>query len=56
VRITEPVMKIVRYVTPAGVPDIITLIFCILWLMLLRVVFFLAMGAWGLLPTLGGAA
>jgi uncharacterized protein YggT (Ycf19 family) len=55
VRFTEPVLRIVRTVTPAGVPDIVTLIFAILWLMLLRVLFFMVMGGFGLLPAIEGA-
>lgn len=55
IKITEPAMTVVRFITPADVPATIVLMFCILWLMLLRVVFFLTMGAWGLLPPVGGA-
>jgi uncharacterized protein YggT (Ycf19 family) len=53
VRITEPVVRLVRYVTPVGVPHVVVLVFTILWLMVARVAFFLIMAAWGLLPKVG---
>jgi uncharacterized protein YggT (Ycf19 family) len=56
VRLTEPALKLVRFITPSGVPQPVVLIFLVLWLMLARVAFFLAMGAAGLLPTVGGAS
>ncbi len=55
-RITEPAMKLTRVITPAGVPDPITLISCILWLTLLRVALYLTFGAYGLLPPTGAAS
>jgi uncharacterized protein YggT (Ycf19 family) len=55
VRITDPVLRVVRVLTPAGVPDVIVLVFAILWFMLLRVLFFMAMASLGLLPSVGGA-
>lgn len=55
-KVTEPAVKLVRFITPLGVPNILILIFAVLWLMVLRVVFFLVMGAWGLLPTVGAAS
>jgi uncharacterized protein YggT (Ycf19 family) len=53
VRITEPVVRVVRYVTPVGVPEIVILIFTVLWLMVARIAFFLLMGFMGLLPKVG---
>jgi uncharacterized protein YggT (Ycf19 family) len=55
VRITEPVLRVVRIITPLGVPDVLVLIFGILWLMVARGVFYVAMGNLGLLPTVPGA-
>jgi uncharacterized protein YggT (Ycf19 family) len=52
-RITEPVVRVVRYITPKGVPDTIILIFTILWLMVARIAFFMAMARLDLLPKLG---
>jgi hypothetical protein len=53
-RITDPFIRIVKIVTPFGVPDVLILIFTILWLMVLRVVFFMVMSSFGLLPSIGG--
>jgi hypothetical protein len=41
-------------VTPLGLPEAIILVFGILWLMLLRLVFFICMGQLDLLPTVQG--
>ena len=55
VRITDPFVRAVEFITPAGVPGPVILIFTILWLVIMRVVFFMLMGAAGLLPTVGAA-
>jgi hypothetical protein len=54
-RITEPLMRITRFITPVGVPEPVALLFCALWLMVLRVQFILTMDAWRLLPPIGAA-
>jgi uncharacterized protein YggT (Ycf19 family) len=54
-RITDPALKGVRAVTPLGLPEAIILVFGVLWLMLLRLVFFIGMGNLGLLPPVPGA-
>lgn len=54
VRITEPAVSLTRAVTPQIVPHMAVLIFAILWLMLLRVVFFAILGGLGLLPSVSG--
>ena len=54
ITITEPAVRLVRWITPAGVPDVLLLIFTILWLMILRMAFFVGMGHVGLLPTVTG--
>jgi YggT family protein len=53
VKITDPAVKAARFITPTGVPDVIILIFTILWLVLLRGAFYLALGNFGLLPGVG---
>jgi hypothetical protein len=54
-RLTDPVVTIVSFVTPALVPYRLILIFSVLWLLLARVAFALILGAAGLMPG-GGAA
>jgi hypothetical protein len=48
--ITDPVVGVVRFVTPLVIATPLVLVFGALWLMLLRVVFFLAMVRLGLAP------
>jgi uncharacterized protein YggT (Ycf19 family) len=55
VRITQPAVAATRVATPQVLPDILVLIFAILWMMLLRVLWFAALGQMGLLPPVGGA-
>jgi uncharacterized protein YggT (Ycf19 family) len=54
VRITEPALMLVRLITPLGLPEAIILVFGVLWLMLLRLAFFIGMGHLGLLPMMPG--
>jgi YggT family protein len=54
VRITDPVAAAVRFVSPAAVPAQVILLFGIVWLLILRFAFFLAMTGAGLAPTLEG--
>jgi uncharacterized protein YggT (Ycf19 family) len=53
-RITEPALKLVRVLTPSGLPEALILVFGVLWLMLLRLLFFIGMGQLGLLPAVPG--
>ena len=53
VMITDPVVNIVRFVTPNAIVPPLVLVFGALWLMLLRVVLFLAMVSYGLGPATG---
>jgi uncharacterized protein YggT (Ycf19 family) len=53
-RITEPALKLVRIATPLGMPEALILVFGVLWLMLLRLGFFVGMGQLGLLPSVQG--
>lgn len=56
VRITEPVLSVVRLTTPAVLPTIVVIVFSILWLMLLRLALVALFGSLGLLPDLSGAS
>jgi uncharacterized protein YggT (Ycf19 family) len=55
VRLTEPVLAVVRLVTPAAaaaVPPVL-MVFAILWLFAARIVLFMALTATGVGPTIG---
>jgi uncharacterized protein YggT (Ycf19 family) len=56
VAITQPVVGVVRLVTPAVLPIPVVIIFSILWLMLLRLALVAVFGSLGLLPDLSGMA
>jgi uncharacterized protein YggT (Ycf19 family) len=43
--ITDPFVKLTRYITPAIVPEIVLMIFTVLWLALLRVLIYVVMTA-----------
>ncbi len=51
VRISDPVLNVVRAVTPLAVPPIVTLIFAVMWMFVLRLAFFAAAVAFGFAPT-----
>jgi uncharacterized protein YggT (Ycf19 family) len=53
-RMTDPFVLAVRTITPAVLGHHVVVIFTILWLMLLRIVFFAAMANLGLIPRAGG--
>ena len=52
--ITDPVVKAVRFITPAIVPDGLVVIAAMLWLMGLRLFWFLNAVAFGMRLTTGG--
>jgi uncharacterized protein YggT (Ycf19 family) len=52
-RITNPAVGAVRAITPRVVPEIVVLIFAVLWIMLARIALLLVFGNLGLLPRLG---
>jgi len=54
VTVTDPVVKVVRFITPHAIALPLVLVFGALWLMLLRVALFLAMARYGVAPTIGG--
>lgn len=53
-RITEPAVRATRLLTPEVLPNVLVLIFAILWLMLARIALFVVLGNLGLLPTVSG--
>ena len=42
VRLTDPVLALVRLITPAAVPHPVLLIFAAIWMLVLRIVFIIA--------------
>jgi YggT family protein len=52
-QITDPVVKIVRAITPRIVPDGLTIVLAIVWLMALRMFLYLTVIAAGVTPFLG---
>jgi uncharacterized protein YggT (Ycf19 family) len=50
VRITEPAVAIVRFVTPQILPLQIVMLFGVLWLLVVRILFFIIMNNAGLAP------
>lgn len=53
---TEPVVRVVRFITPMAIATPLVVLFGALWLMVLRVAFFLLMVRLGLGPTAGQAS
>lgn len=53
VTLTEPVVRIVRVVTPILVPHMLVLLFSFFWVFVARIVFYMFMAANGLTPPLG---
>jgi len=54
VLITDPVLRIVAWVTPRAVPPLLLLLFSAIWMIMLRFTFFIAMANAGLAPTVSG--
>lgn len=52
--VTDPVINLVRLITPAIVPTGLVLVFAIVWLMALRLVWFITCVVLGMRPTIGG--
>lgn len=52
IQITEPVLVPVRAITPRIVPDPVIFIFAFLWLFALRIVFYIVMRMYGLVPSI----
>jgi uncharacterized protein YggT (Ycf19 family) len=53
-QITDPVLKAVRGITPAMVPNGLVMVFSIFWLLLARIILLVAAIVFGFLPGLGG--
>ena len=56
VGMTQPVVNVVRAITPVIVPDKIVLVFAVIWLLIVRIVFFWLMLSVGLAPVVEGRA
>jgi uncharacterized protein YggT (Ycf19 family) len=54
VRITDPVVRLVRLVTPAVLPDLLVLVFAFFWLMAARLALLALLASLNLLPTIAG--
>ena len=54
VRLTEPVVRLTRLITPALVPPRIVLLLAAVWVLMLRLVLFALLAGRGLAPTLQG--
>lgn len=52
-RVTDPVLKLVRFITPAIVPNGVVLVFAIVWLMAGRMFWFLTAVAAGMRASVG---
>lgn len=52
--LTNPVVAVVRFLTPAYVPERYLPLAGMFWLAALRLAFFVLMFRWGLAPSLGG--
>jgi YggT family protein len=52
-RITDPVLKLVRFITPAVVPNGLVMVFAIIWLMAARMFWFLTAVAAGMQASVG---
>jgi YggT family protein len=55
VRFTDPVVRLVTFVTPAAVPPLVVLVFAVVWLFAARVALLLGVAVIGLAPTTGAA-
>jgi YggT family protein len=51
--VTDPVLKLVRFITPAIVPNGVLMVFAVAWLMALRLFWFLTCVAAGMRPSIG---
>ena len=49
-RITDPVVLVFGFLTPRAVPPLLVILFCAVWLLLVRFAFYVAMAGAGLTP------
>ena len=54
IRLTEPVVAAVRFVTPRAVPALVMVLFAATWLLMLRFALLAGFAAAGLAPTVSG--
>ena len=54
IQVTEPVLAPVRVITPRIVPEHVIFVFAFLWLFALRIVFYIVMRMYGLVPSIVG--
>ncbi len=52
-RITNPVLRPIRYLTPLAVPPLFVMLLAVVWLFMARVLFYMVLLVTGLAPTLG---
>jgi uncharacterized protein YggT (Ycf19 family) len=52
VRITDPAIRLVRFVTPAELPDVLVLVFAFFWLMAARLALLALLASLNILPTI----
>jgi len=55
VRITDPVVRLVRLITPAVLPNLLVLVFAFFWLMALRLALLALLASLNLLPTIASS-
>jgi uncharacterized protein YggT (Ycf19 family) len=53
-QVTEPVLAPIRMITPRIVPEPVIFVFAFLWLFALRIVFYIVMRMYGLVPSIVG--
>lgn len=53
-QVTDPLLNATRVVTPAVVPPGLVMIFAIVWLLILRIIWFLLAALYGFLPNVQG--
>jgi uncharacterized protein YggT (Ycf19 family) len=54
IQITDPVLAPVRAITPRIVPEPVIYLFCFLWLFALRIVMYIVLRMYGLVPSVVG--
>ena len=54
-KITDPILKLVRFVTPNVLGSAVVMVFSVLWIMLIRIVYLAALLGAGLAPSAQGS-
>ena len=55
VRLTDPIVRLVRFITPAVLPDVLVLVFAFFWLMAARLALLALLASLNLLPTIAAS-